>query len=310
MAKRVRLTKADRASAAGCELLSLCQRLTEFGQLNEDGIKELICWLRNHKDANLPAIEFLTETIAKIAADRTITRNEHDELYQATEKILPPESRKLVAQRRKQVEAERKRRLRAAKAEQKERERLERARDLAASGIVMVTGKNGHQYPLDSLVGRVEYGEKTIDEIRRDLGDKLAAIVEQKVHARQRRFVGTFVNETDAAWLIRLPQGGDHWLPKRSTTILRSDPVNGQVEIAISPSLGAEIDARLGPRNLLYFTVPQVAERFNVSVETVRKWIRKGMLGADAVGNGSAAFEYQIPESELHRFSKQHWPPR
>jgi excisionase family DNA binding protein len=125
--------------------------------------------------------------------------------------------------------------------------------------------------------------------------------VEKYVKLRERRFAGYFVSETELAWLLRLPQGGDHWLPKRSTRILSRDSVSGQVTVAISPSIAAEIDRQPAPRNLLYFSTQQVAEMCHVSVETVRKWIRDGLLGADSIGNGSAAFEYRIPEAELHR---------
>lgn len=196
--------------------------------------------------------------------------------------------------------------MKAAKAKQKQIEKDERTRALAASGVVMVTGKNGRQYKLDTLIGRVQYGEETVAGLAKRLGNDVASIVEQNVRASERRYVGTIINQTDAAWLIRLVHGGDHWLPKCSTRFISSDPASGQAQFAISPSLAAQIDSTLKPRNLLSFTTQQVAQQFNVSVETVRKWIRDGHLAADSIGNGSAAFEYRIPEPELQRFILQY----
>ncbi|HZN35070.1 MAG TPA: hypothetical protein VFB80_14675, partial [Pirellulaceae bacterium] len=68
MAKRPIIAKADRESGPGAELLALCQRITEHGKLTEEGIKELIRWLRNNKAVNLPAKDYLTEILSQIAA--------------------------------------------------------------------------------------------------------------------------------------------------------------------------------------------------------------------------------------------------
>lgn len=184
MAKRVTIAKADRDSGPGAELMALCQRITVGGKLTEDGIKELIRWLRNNGSANLPAKDHLTEVMTKIVADRTVTRDEHQELYRAIESILPPDIRKTIVQQRKEVEAVRKERLKTAKAEQKQREMNERAQALAASGVVMLTGINGRQYKLETLIGRVEYGEETIAGLTKRLGSDIASVVEQHVSAR------------------------------------------------------------------------------------------------------------------------------
>jgi len=279
MARRLSLSKSERASPQGAELLSLCLRITDQGKLNEEGIRDLIRWLRNNSNAPLASREFLTQTVARVVADRSVSRDELTELHKAIERILPPESRKVSTKRR-------------------------RERELIDSGVVLLTATDGKSYQLQTLVGRVEYGEQTIEGIRASLGNDVATVIEQHIKARERRFTGHIIRETEGgAWLVRLAQGGDCYVPIQGTRILSGTPP-GPLVIAVSQSLAADIDRQTAtPRNMLEFTTQEVAQRFNVSIDTVRKWIRDGHLAAGSVGNGSAAFEYRIPEDELLRFA-------
>ena len=298
MPNRISLTNAERKSKVGAELLSLCLRVTEDGVISLEEIKEIVKWLRGHRDAELPAKDYLLGIVARIVGDRKVSRDEQQELYRAIEKVLPTRERKLAMQRRRKAGTDRKRQERLAIALAEQHERL--ARDEVITTLV---GTNGRTYQLSALVNRVEYGEESIGEMTIRLGRDVSSTVEKYVRLRERRFVGYFVSESDRAWLFRMPQGGDHWLPKCSTRVLSRNESSGEVVVAISPSLGAEIDRQPHPWNLLYLSTHQVADACHVSVDTVRKWIRDGLVQADEVGNCSAAFEYRIPESELQRIT-------
>jgi excisionase family DNA binding protein len=306
MAKRLSLSKSEQATPAGAELVALCLRVTEQGRLTEEGIREVIRWLKENRAADLPAKDYLTQTMARIVADRTIASEELRELHAAIESILPSSSRKIVAQRRKDRASARKQQAKAAKAAEKLRKQQERERALAESEVVLLTASNGRKYQLHSLVGEVEYGRETLETMAARLGQEVAAIVAQHVSARERQFAGHVIRETEGgAWLFRLVQGGDCVVPIQGARIV-SGSFPGPLVIAVSPSLAADIDRQTAtPRNLLEFTTAEVAQRFNVSVDTVRKWIRDGHLATASVGNGSAAFEYRIPGDELLRFASK-----
>ncbi|MDD4888308.1 MAG: HIRAN domain-containing protein [Phycisphaerae bacterium] len=125
MPERVSLTKAQRESGIGAELLVLCQSMTEDGTLSLDEIKELVRWLRDNREADLPAKDYLFETVSRIVADRKVTRDEQKELYRAIEIVLPPDARRVAAAHRKALEAEIKSREKLAKEGEKERKKQE-----------------------------------------------------------------------------------------------------------------------------------------------------------------------------------------
>ena len=56
-----------------------------------------------------------------------------------------------------------------------------------------------------------------------------------------------------------------------------------------------------------WLTVAEVAERFRLSLETVRKWIRSGELPALHLGGPKAG--YRIKESDLARFIAERYEP-
>ena len=100
--KRVTLTKDQIESAAGAELLELCQEIAEDGRLTDVEIGELKQWVARHQDAGVPAIEFLSETIKQILEDGVVTATERSQLHRAVERVLPSEARKQAVESRKQ----------------------------------------------------------------------------------------------------------------------------------------------------------------------------------------------------------------
>jgi excisionase family DNA binding protein len=287
MAKRRALTERELETAAGGELLALCKRLTEQVKLTAPDIRELVRWLRTNQNSSLPGKDCLKQALARLVGDRQISWEDERELRKAIESVMPPKVRKIAVQRRKDVK-------------QAEFERAQ-----VESGVVLLTAKDGQKYPLHSLVGAVEYGRDTLQQIAERLGPDVAATVEQNVRARERQLTGHIVKETDGgAWVFRLAQGGDYIMPISATRILSGMPP-GPLTIAVAGSFAADLDRQRPGRNLVFFSTLEVAQRFNVSVDTVRKWIRDGQLAADSVSNGSAAFEYRIAEDELTRFASQ-----
>src|SRR4030042_3578660 len=91
--RRVSLTKSQRLSIAGVELLSLCQTITKDGSISDEEINDLNDWLKNNRSSELPSIDYLTTTIDNILADKKITKEERTELHKALEAVLPPEIR-------------------------------------------------------------------------------------------------------------------------------------------------------------------------------------------------------------------------
>jgi hypothetical protein len=139
--KRVSLTKAQVQAGIGAELLALCQTVTEDGSLSKEEIVEIRNWLLANRSSDLPAIDFLVATLERIVADGKVTKEERRELYQAIEKVLPPEARKDAVANRKVVEAIEKARIREEKeaARQQEREERDRRRPVFSANF-MVAG--------------------------------------------------------------------------------------------------------------------------------------------------------------------------
>lgn len=127
---RVSLTKAQLQDGIGAELFSLCQGMTADGKLSKDEVVALGLWLRDHRDAPLPGIALLSETLDRIIADGRITHDEQRELMEAVEKVLPLEARKEAKAARKGVETKRKADEKAAKEEQRKQELEREARRL------------------------------------------------------------------------------------------------------------------------------------------------------------------------------------
>jgi HIRAN domain len=107
--RRLSLTKTQRATETGAELLSLCQTVTADGSLSDDEIQAFRDWLGSNSTSDLPAISFLTPVVERIVADGSVTADERRELFLAIEKILPQDVREIsrnARQNREQTERE------------------------------------------------------------------------------------------------------------------------------------------------------------------------------------------------------------
>lgn len=122
---RVSLTKKQVQDGIGAELFALCQTITADGKLSKGEIIELGRWLRGNKDSELAGLVYLSEVFEKIVADGRVNPDEHRELLEAIEMVLPSEARKLAKTARKAVEAEKKAKGKAAQMEM-QRQELER----------------------------------------------------------------------------------------------------------------------------------------------------------------------------------------
>ena len=103
-ARRLSITKLQRNEAAVTDLISICQAATADGTLSDSEIAELQEWTRSNEDLDLPAKDYLSETISRIAADGVITADERRALFLAIEKVLPPDLRADVRGARIEVE--------------------------------------------------------------------------------------------------------------------------------------------------------------------------------------------------------------
>jgi hypothetical protein len=102
--RRLSVTKLQRATAAGADLIALCQTVTSDGHLADEEVEALRGWLNENRNAALPAIDFLVATVTKIIADGTVTLEERKELWRAIEVVLPPDVRAAVTGVRKEQE--------------------------------------------------------------------------------------------------------------------------------------------------------------------------------------------------------------
>jgi hypothetical protein len=127
--RRLSLTKTQRQTEVGIELISLCQSFTEDGSLSEQEVLDLRKWLEANRASNLPAIAFLTETVLKVLEDGRVMKDERLAVYKALEAVLPADIRKDAASRRRSVESEEKNQQRELNEQEKQRQREERARN-------------------------------------------------------------------------------------------------------------------------------------------------------------------------------------
>src|SRR5882672_1133411 len=117
--RRVSLTKLQRRTAAGAELICLCQTITEDGHIEDQEVAALRQGVDDNTSLDLPARDFLLETVRRIIADGRVTEGERRELYQAIEKVLPPDIRADVRGKRLALEE-------AAEADEREQQEAHR----------------------------------------------------------------------------------------------------------------------------------------------------------------------------------------
>jgi HIRAN domain-containing protein len=102
--RRISITKLQRQTAAGADLISLCQTITEDGHLSDEEVTALRQWVNDNASCDLPAQEFLLKTVSRIIEDGKVTDEERSELYRAIEKVLPPDIREVVSGTRRSME--------------------------------------------------------------------------------------------------------------------------------------------------------------------------------------------------------------
>lgn len=98
--RRVSITKLQRETASGAELIAICQSITEDGSVTSDEVYSLKRWLEANRDCQLPASQLLFSTVERVIADGKITSQERDDLHRAIEKVLPPDIRNVIRRAR------------------------------------------------------------------------------------------------------------------------------------------------------------------------------------------------------------------
>lgn len=101
--RRVTLSKADRSTDAGRELIALLTELSADGQVTREEMGRLRAWLEVDHGVDFPALPFLHETIEQISSDGEITEDELDRLALAVERVLPKDVRIAATLKRKQA---------------------------------------------------------------------------------------------------------------------------------------------------------------------------------------------------------------
>jgi hypothetical protein len=143
--RHVTVSKADRGTPTGRELITLLTELSADGQVTRDEMEQLRRWLEVDRGVDCSACAFLYEVVDTISEDGEITEEELDRLALAIERVLPPEVRASAALKRKQVRAARRQEIAAKRAIGRAQERAARlqAREVAKPlhrGDFMVMG--------------------------------------------------------------------------------------------------------------------------------------------------------------------------
>jgi HIRAN domain-containing protein len=144
---RSSITKLQRQTAIGAELIELCQTVTEDGHLLDEEVTALRQWLDDNRGADLPAVAFLRQTVERILADGKVTVDERRDLYVAIETILPPDIREVVRATRRSEE----------RAWQDEKRLENEARDAERETTRKAQGLNAPLGTWDFIVAGVRY---------------------------------------------------------------------------------------------------------------------------------------------------------
>ena len=105
--RQVTLSKADRATPVGRQLIDLLVQASEDGVVSRDEMNRLRSWLEIEHGVDFPALAFLHETIEQIHTDGEVTEDELDLLALAVERVLPKDVRLAATEKRKQARASR-----------------------------------------------------------------------------------------------------------------------------------------------------------------------------------------------------------
>jgi hypothetical protein len=202
--RRVSLTKTQRQTEIGVELISLCQSFTEDGSLSGEEIHGLLAWLEANQSSDLPAIGFLSETVQKVLEDGKVTKEERQAVYKALETVLPPEIRKEAVARRRVIKSEEKNQKRALRDQEKQEKREERERNRTlGSWNFMVAGVRYENRP--ALIDKYVRADN-IAYLKRDKSNKFSTNAIE-VLTQNRVMVG-FVPEDDAVDMAPLLDQG------------------------------------------------------------------------------------------------------
>jgi len=117
------MTKLQIQAGIGLDLLQLLQTVTEDGQLTPQEATVLRVWLDQHADTDLPAITYLRGVLQRVLADGRLTPEREKLLYEAVERVLPPEYRQEAMMHRRELKAEAKKRADEERARLTEEER-------------------------------------------------------------------------------------------------------------------------------------------------------------------------------------------
>lgn len=147
---RVSISKADRNTEIGLELVSLLNTVTDDGRISVEEVAGLQVWLQENRHVDMPAIAFLAFTVEHIISDGIVTEEERTELYAAIEKVLPPDLRKYAVAKRRLADAEVRQLIKDQRAAERERDAPVRWFDFMVAGV-------GHQ-------GRAEVVRRLVSE--------------------------------------------------------------------------------------------------------------------------------------------------
>ena len=104
--RQVTLSKADRDTPVGRELITLLVELSDDGNVSRDEMTRLRSWLEIDHGVDFPCLAFLHETIEHISSDGEVTEDELDRLALAIERVLPRDVRMEAIAKRRQVRTE------------------------------------------------------------------------------------------------------------------------------------------------------------------------------------------------------------
>jgi hypothetical protein len=146
--RRVALSKADRSTPEGRELIALLTELSADGLVTREELVRLRQWLEQDRGVDFPACGFLYEVVETISQDGEITEDELDSLALAIERVLPVDVRFVAALKRKERQAARRQEVaaqraahRAARAEERERAKPLRRMDFMIAGTRRAAGR-------------------------------------------------------------------------------------------------------------------------------------------------------------------------
>src|SRR5688572_33472120 len=101
--RQVTLSKSQRETAVGRELIDLLVALSADGTVSREELERLRKWLEIDHAVDFPALAFLYETIDQISSDGEIPEDELDRLALAIERLLPKDIRVAAAVKRKEA---------------------------------------------------------------------------------------------------------------------------------------------------------------------------------------------------------------